>query len=104
MECAGNDEKAGGGLKLVGMLFDRAHDELLNLTEFVTQCCDPGQVYFEEVALKPPFRNVFANFETSLAFHLIRPGLPAYGTMPDQALLEQEGLMGVVAQVVQQHL
>jgi len=65
----------GGGLKLLGLLFDGNLECFLKLTEFLSQASS-GEKYRQ---IMPPFREVFAMFEPALAFLAIRHGLPPYG-------------------------
>eukprot|EP00931_Biecheleriopsis_adriatica_P053052 TRINITY_DN30988_c0_g1_i1.p1 TRINITY_DN30988_c0_g1~~TRINITY_DN30988_c0_g1_i1.p1 ORF type:complete len:1498 (+),score=350.54 TRINITY_DN30988_c0_g1_i1:53-4546(+) len=65
----------GGGLKLLGLLFDGNHDCFLKLTEFLAQACTRDKY----MSLLPPFQEIFSMFELSMAFLVVRHGLPSYG-------------------------
>ena len=65
----------GGGLKLLGILYDGVHSCVLQLTEFLSQnCCDESE--YRQCCL--PFENPLVLFHSSIdvgmAFHVLRPG------------------------------
>lgn len=65
----------GGGLKLLGFLFDGSHNAILQLTEFLAQVCTPLEYY----QLMPPFAKIFVDNEPAMAWFILRSGLPQYG-------------------------
>eukprot|EP00398_MALV-I-01_sp_L67-1_P000349 gene349-741_t len=87
------NRQKGGGLKLLGFLFDGAHNAMLQLTEFLVQVCSPREYY----DLMPPFKTLFDQNEPAMAFMILRAGLPKYGGATSQQIKldDQETIDGV---------
>jgi hypothetical protein len=63
----------GGGLKLLGILYDGIHSCLLQLTEFLRHSCDESE-YRQTVPSDNPLFLFHSSMDTAIAFHILRPG------------------------------
>lgn len=64
----------GGGLKLLGILYDGTHACLLQLTEFLKQNCTQEE-YLSILPQNDPLSLFKSNLDVGMSFHILRPGL-----------------------------
>ena len=62
----------GGGLKLLGLLYDGVFSCLLQLTEFLNQNCDKTE--YMSILPENPLALFRSRMDPGLAFHILRPG------------------------------
>lgn len=70
----------GGGLKLLGLLYDGVFSCLLQLTEFLNQNCDKTE--YMSILPENPLTLFRSRMDPGLAFHILRPGWADEWTEP----------------------